>query len=101
VAVTWEYADHIEIPVFVLSCRVFGYGVETALLNHLKRSAGYPGRGREIVGKYIATAVNEPCRSTYAQHGFTQEADTWVYRGSGTIEDPDWLTVDVEAEAVA
>ena len=101
VAVTWEHADHIEIPVFVLSCRVFGYGVETALLNHLKRSAGYPGRGREIVGKYIATAVNEPCRSTYAQHGFTQEADTWVYRGSGTIEDPDWLTVDVEAEAVA
>jgi hypothetical protein len=26
----------------VLSCRVFGYGVETALLNHVKCSAGFP-----------------------------------------------------------
>ncbi len=101
VMVTQECSDHIEIPVFVLSCRVFGYGVETALLNHVKRSAGFPGRGRQIVGRYIATAVNEPCRGTYAQHGFAQEGDLWVYRGGGTIEDPDWLTVELEAEAAA
>ena len=33
VAVTRDTADRVEIPIFVLSCRVFGYGVETALLN--------------------------------------------------------------------
>lgn len=101
VVVTQERSDQIEIPVFVLSCRVFGYGVETALLNHIKRSAGFPGRGRRIAGRYLATAVNEPCRDTYAQHGFTQDGEMWVYRGEGAIEDPDWLTVEVEAEAAA
>ena len=101
VAVTQERSDQIEIPIFVLSCRVFGYGVETALLNHIKRSAGFPGRGRQIAGRYVTTAVNEPCRNTYAQHGFTQDGGMWVYRGGGAIEDPDWLTVEVEAEAAA
>jgi hypothetical protein len=45
--------------------------------------------------------LNEPCRDTYARHGFTEEGDTWVYSGGGAIEDPDWLTVDAEAEAAA
>ncbi|HEY3988176.1 MAG TPA: HAD-IIIC family phosphatase [Acidobacteriaceae bacterium] len=101
VAVTRESSDTVDIPVFVLSCRVFGFGVETALLNHLKRSAGFPGRGKQIVGRYVATAFNEPCRDTYAQHGFIQDGDAWVYRGGGAIEDPDWLTVGAETEAAA
>jgi FkbH-like protein len=101
VAVTRELAGSVEIPIFVLSCRVFGYGVETALLNHVKRSAGFPGRGIQIVGKYVATAFNEPCHDTYARHGFTPEGNAWVYNGGASIEDPDWLTVDVEAEAAA
>jgi len=99
VAATRETAGSVEIPIFVLSCRVFGYGVETALLNHVKRSAGFPGRGKQILGRYVATAFNEPCRDTYAQNGFAQEGDGWVYSGGGVIEDPDWLTVEVEAEA--
>jgi FkbH-like protein len=101
VAVTRETGDCVEIPVFVLSCRVFGYGVETTLLNHVKRSAGFPGRGKPVFGRYVATAFNEPCRETYARHGFTQDGEAWVYRGGGAIEDPDWLIVDAEAEAVA
>jgi FkbH-like protein len=101
VAVTRETEDRVEIPVFVLSCRVFGYGVETALLNHVKRSAGFPGRGKPVFGRYIATAFNEPCRDTYARHGFTPDGETWIYRGGGAIEDPDWLTVDAAAEAAA
>jgi FkbH-like protein len=101
VAVMRETAGSVEIPIFVLSCRVFGYGVETALLNHVKRSAGFPGRGKQIVGRYVATAFNEPCRDTYAQNGFAEEADAWVYSGGGVIEDPEWLTVEVEAEAAA
>ena len=99
VAVTAESADQVRILIFVLSCRVFGYGVETALLNHVKRSAGYPGHGKQIVGQYVETAFNEPCRKTYAQHGFSQEGEDWVYLGGDAIEDPDWLAIDVEAGA--
>jgi FkbH-like protein len=101
VAVTRETAGSVEIPIFVLSCRVFGYRVETALLNHVKRSAAFAGRGKQIVGRYVATAFNEPCRDTYAQNGFVPEGDAWVYSGGSLIEDPDWLTVEVEAEAAA
>ncbi|MFL6428700.1 MAG: HAD-IIIC family phosphatase [Acidobacteriaceae bacterium] len=101
VAVTRETEDRVEIPAFVLSCRVFGYGVETALLNHVKRTAGFPGRGKQVVGRYIATAFNEPCRDTYARHGFTEDGERWVYQGGDVIQDPEWLMVDAEAEAVA
>jgi FkbH-like protein len=101
VAVTRETEERVEIPIFVLSCRVFGYGVETVLLNYVKRSAGFPGRGKQIVGRYVATAFNEPCRDIYARHGFTQDGEAWVYRGGAAIEDPEWLMVDAEAEAVA
>jgi hypothetical protein len=55
----------------------------------------------QIVGRYVATAFNEPCRDTYARHGFTHEADAWVYSGGGSIEDPEWLAVDVDAHAAA
>ena len=105
VAVTAESTDRIEIPIFVLSCRVFGYGVETALLNHIKRLAGFSDQGnrvgpaKSIGGRYQETPFNEPCRQTYAQHGFTQDGEDWTYAGGGSIEDPDWLTVDVEAVA--
>ena len=67
----------------------------------MKPSAGFPGRGKQIVGRYAATALNEPCRDTYALHGFTEEGGAWVYNAESAIEDPDWLTVDAETEAAA
>lgn len=101
VAVTQESSDCIAIPIFVLSCRVFGYGVETALLNYVKRSAGFPGHGKPIVGRWVATGFNEPCRDIYAQHDFVQQGDVWTYDDEGAIEDPDWLVVDAETVAAA
>ena len=94
VAVTVETAEQIRIPVFVLSCRVFGFGVETALLNHLKRNAGFPAAGKPIVGLYLETPFNEPCSHTYAEHAFQQQGHEWVYRGGGDLRDPEWLTVE-------
>jgi predicted enzyme involved in methoxymalonyl-ACP biosynthesis len=67
----------------------------------VKRNAKFAGRGKQIVGRYAATALNEPCRDTYARHGFTEEGGAWVYSGESAIEDPDWLTVDAETEAAA
>jgi hypothetical protein len=67
----------------------------------VKRNAGFPRRGKQIVGRYVSTAFKEPCRNTYARHGFTEEGDAWVYSGGSAMEDPGWLTVDAETEAAA
>jgi FkbH-like protein len=90
--------QRITIPVWVLSCRVFGYGIETALLNHVKRMARQRGGG-EIVGLYLETAHNAPCRKAYPEAGFTWNGSAWVYAATAVREsnDPSWLTIRHEA----
>lgn len=87
--------DMARIPVFVLSCRVFGYDVEHALLNEARRevaSRALPG----IAGRHVPTMVNAPCRETYCDAGFTEEGDDWIWRaGDMARPDPDWLSIEV------
>jgi FkbH-like protein len=85
----------VDIPVFVLSCRVFGYGVETCILNFVKRLAGHSNSsaGKPIVGHLTFTPHNEPCRRAYPENGFTSEGDDWLYTGGSPVQDPEWLTV--------
>lgn len=93
VLVTETVGGAVSIPVFVLSCRVFGYGVETALLNMIKRRFGAQGPQR-LTGEHIPTQVNGPCRDTYAENGFRQDDALWVWVPDGApIEDPVWLSV--------
>jgi FkbH-like protein len=101
VAVTAETDEKIEILVFVLSCRVFGYGVEKAVLNFIRRSAGHYGEkiGKPIFGSYIETPYNAPCRDVYPDNGFIQDGSLWVYRSGSENIDPDWLTVTTQAQA--
>lgn len=96
----WDEAS-LSIPVFVLSCRVFGYGIETVLLNAMKRLAHRPDGGRlPIRGAYRETPHNAPCKSTYPDHGFSWDGDTWTYDGPEVPADPAWLTVDDRISAV-
>jgi len=81
----------IEIPIFVLSCRVFGYGVETAMLNHIKRLAA--AGGKQVVGRYQSTPQNMPCKNVYSQNGFEKQGDVWVFTGREALPDPEWLSV--------
>lgn len=81
----------VEIPAFVLSCRVFGYGIETAVINHIKRTLRT--QGQPLVGRYVSTAHNQPCREFYPNHGFTREGEQWVFHGDAVELDPPWLTV--------
>jgi FkbH-like protein len=106
VAVLVKSGACLDIAVFVLSCRVFGYGVETSLLNTVKRIAGYTSGAHisptdsiqplVIRGRYIETAANGPCSKVYLEHGFRFEGDIWTYRGGSPIVDPEWLTVVAE-----
>ena len=99
VAIMAKTAKALEVPVFVLSCRVFGYGVEKALLNHVRRLA--QEAGLPIVGMYLETAYNEPCRKTYPDAGFVWDEHAWVHPGEGAVEDPDWLAIEVPLMASA
>ncbi len=86
----------VRIPVFVLSCRVFGYGFETAMLNAIRRLAWNGRRSDEpatLVGLYEETPLNEPCRGMYLNHGYIWCDGVWVDRGRATVSDPSWLTV--------
>jgi FkbH-like protein len=89
IAITEETERGIEIPVFVLSCRVFGYGMEDALINLVKRWK----HDVPIFGQFKETAHNQPCRNTYPRNGFSLENSEWVYRGSEPTLDAKWLTV--------
>lgn len=84
-------AEGLEIPVFVLSCRVFGFGIEYALLNAVGELAG---PGCRLVARYKETPHNVPCREFYAKAGLRREENGWV----GTIGDlkatPAWLTIE-------
>jgi FkbH-like protein len=71
----------VEIPVggrelivdtFLLSCRVLGRGVETALLAALAEEARMAG-AEHLVASFIPTAKNAPAASFLPDHGFTQE----------------------------
>ncbi|MGC2499363.1 MAG: hypothetical protein WA374_16565 [Acidobacteriaceae bacterium] len=83
-------SGHLEIPVFVLSCRVFGFGIEFALLNAVRDLAP---PNHSLVGLYRETAHNEPCRDFYAKAGLTWNGSRWVGTPRHLVENPAWLTV--------
>jgi FkbH-like protein len=87
--------QEISIPVFVLSCRVFGYGIEHAVLSAIKRLARgeLGGNVRPIRGAYRETTHNEPCRRMYPENGFSREDGSWVIREVDHREYPAWLAV--------
>jgi FkbH-like protein len=96
VAITCDEAEGCEIETFLLSCRVIGRAVETALLSHLAQAAAARGRLR-LTGQFIPTKKNAPARDFYAQHGFqllenNSNASIWTLNlQHHTIATPDWI----------
>lgn len=93
--------DRLRIDTFLLSCRVIGRGVETALLWFLAES------GRSLCvpvlrGEFIPTAKNAPCADFYGSHGF-ERVGTPEPAGAGEFYDmdlsrrlpakPDWIAL--------
>lgn len=69
VAITRDEKETCEIDAFLLSCRVIGRTVETALLSYLAQSAAARGRQR-LSGWFFPTKKNAPAKEFYSQHGF-------------------------------
>ncbi|HEV2593866.1 MAG TPA: HAD-IIIC family phosphatase [Sphingomicrobium sp.] len=84
-----------EIPVFVLSCRVFGYGMEFAMLEESRKLAE---QGTTIFGQFCTTEHNQPCHDVYPNAGFLPAPGGWELplRPKLQIAVPDWLTVRVQ-----
>ncbi len=61
------------IDSLLLSCRVIGRGIETALLAHLGANAIRTG-AEKLVGEFIPTRKNAPCADFYADHGFALDS---------------------------
>ena len=97
VALCRREADTCHIDSFLLSCRVIGRGLETALLAHLARRA-YDDGAIEIMGEYIPSKKNGVCSNFYPDNGFEvmseRENGTTVYRlgiAENRPEMPAWI----------
>lgn len=92
------------VDSFLMSCRVIGYGIETALLSVLDEDARAAGANR-IRGEYIPTAKNPPVAELFVSHGFEETASEEPPRlfermlDDEPINRPDWLTMEVSDEA--
>ena len=95
------YGEAWELDTFLLSCRVIGRTVETAMLAWLCEQAERAG-AIELVGEFIATSKNKPAAKIYPDHGFQPcesqhprsdaAAESWRLDLDGKkIQMPDWF----------
>jgi FkbH-like protein len=90
----------MEIDTFLLSCRVMGRGVETAILSFLATLASQDGLQR-LRGWYLPTEKNAPVKDCYRQHGFKLVeqgpggGELWeLDLADAAVPSPPWLSVD-------
>lgn len=62
------------IDSFLMSCRVIGYGIESALLAYVCERA-LAGGVYELDGEFVPTAKNVPATDLYTRHGFVTVPD--------------------------
>ena len=102
-ALAWMSDDTCLIDSFLLSCRVIGRGIESALL--AKIAAGAIQKGcRWLAGDFIPSGKNAPCADFYPRHGFSLNTDQAAgevvrYRldlTTGVPETPAWIVVEGE-----
>lgn len=100
VAITRDRGADCEIDTFLLSCRVIGRTVETALLAHLAEQARSRGRNR-LLGRFLPTRKNAPARDFYSQNGFQPqpqdgEGSLWVLDLTGAaVPPPEWIKMNI------
>ena len=90
-AIIYKKESIAWIDNFVMSCRVMGRGVETAILADICQRALVRGCVR-LVGPIKETERNLPCREVYAQHNF-EEVERGIYSLDLTkpVIFPDWF----------
>jgi FkbH-like protein len=92
VAITNLDGNVCEIDTFLMSCRVIGRTVETALLAKIAADARARGAAT-LQGRFIATRKNAPAADFYKDHGYKEHEDgLWsLDLGECQIEMPAWI----------
>ena len=85
-------ADALEVQIFVLSCRVFGFGVETMLLRELEKDAKERFGEVKVRGFFVPTANNAPSKDFFARHGYAERDSAWCFSGARVdAPEPVWF----------
>lgn len=94
-----------EIDTWLLSCRVIGRTVETAMLATIANIARADG-ATSLTGSFIETKKNAPAREFYPTHSFVRVGEEtghtrWALDlTSTTIEIPRWISCQVAEETL-
>jgi FkbH-like protein len=101
-----EQQDSVwHIDTFLMSCRVIGRTVETAMLGVLVEQARQRGIER-LVGQFIPTAKNAPAQKIYTENGFRciSEGDNgshWELNlTTENLVPPEWIECHLEQPEV-
>jgi FkbH-like protein len=104
VAIVRERSTTHEIDTFLLSCRVIGRTVETAMLAYLARKARDSG-AVTLTGEFRPTKKNAPAQELYRAHRFrcvtaSETGSRWELdlAGDTQIQTPQWLEVKIVQE---
>lgn len=97
VAITHDQGTTRDIDTFLLSCRVIGRGIETALLSAICRNARQLGV-KVIKGRFMATSKNVPAKDFFSLHGFQDSGEgTWCLNlETADVLMPEWIKVTVK-----
>jgi FkbH-like protein len=82
-----------RIDTLLLSCRVIGRRVETAMLSLLEHAAAARGV-RRLIAEFVPTAKNRPAASFLPDHGFIRNGDFWELELDAPRPLPDCFTVE-------
>jgi FkbH-like protein len=92
-------SGELDIDTLLMSCRVFGRTVETAMLAYLCEQARRRGAQR-IRARMIPTSKNAPSQGVYETHGFQRVSvgsngeSSWLLDlANGAIVYPRWLKI--------
>jgi len=98
-------AADMEIDTLLLSCRVIGRTVETAMLAFVCEHATQRGI-RRVRGRIVPTAKNAVARDLYGRHGFQPDLGgdgsqtAWsLDLSTGGIRYPEWMKASSESPA--
>jgi len=103
VVVIREAGDTWEIDSFLLSCRVIGRTVETAILSFIADEARVIGV-KQLRGWFLPTKKNVPAQDFYPSHHFqmlneTENGSLWAINLSNQkIICPEWIKLDSAVE---
>jgi FkbH-like protein len=103
VAIVQHRGEVCHIDTFLLSCRVIGRTIETALLAWLAEQARAQG-ARRLEGWFLPTRKNAPAKDFYRDHGFqllseTSEGQLWGLALAGAeLRCPPWVRLLPAAE---